>query len=92
MIYIKYNFILELGRRLCLVEPRSKQMLLQLRMQLEKDRHTSIRRTTIVSVGKKIWSHLALIVPCLVNKFNINQQDPEITMLINAQKTSLITK
>ncbi|KAL6120372.1 hypothetical protein NUSPORA_02906 [Nucleospora cyclopteri] len=53
----------EMGRGLCSVEHRSEQMLLQLRMQLEKDRHTSIRRATILSVGKKIWTHLALIVP-----------------------------
>ncbi|KAL6120273.1 hypothetical protein NUSPORA_03026 [Nucleospora cyclopteri] len=55
----------EMGRGLCSVEHRSEQMLLQLRMQLEKDRHTSIRRATILSVGKKIWTHLALVVPYL---------------------------
>ncbi|KAL6120310.1 hypothetical protein NUSPORA_02974 [Nucleospora cyclopteri] len=53
----------EMVRGLCSVEHRSEQMLLQLRMQLEKDRHTSIRRATILSVGKKVWTHLALIVP-----------------------------
>ncbi|KAL6120599.1 hypothetical protein NUSPORA_02645 [Nucleospora cyclopteri] len=67
----------------------SEQMLLQLRMQLEKNRHTSIIRAAILSVGKKIWTHLALIVPYLSNKYNINQQDLEITKLINAQKTNL---
>ncbi|KAL6122251.1 hypothetical protein NUSPORA_00718 [Nucleospora cyclopteri] len=82
----------EMGRGLCLVEHRSEQMLLQLRMQLEKDRHASRRRETINTVGKKIWTHLALIVPYLSNKYNINQQDLEITKLINAQKTNLYNK
>ncbi|KAL6120331.1 hypothetical protein NUSPORA_02953 [Nucleospora cyclopteri] len=61
-------------------------------MQLEKNRHTLIIRATILSVGKKIWTHLALIVPYLSNKYNINQQDLEITKLINAQKTNLYNK
>ncbi|KAL6120419.1 hypothetical protein NUSPORA_02857 [Nucleospora cyclopteri] len=81
-----------MGRGLCSVEHKSEQMLLQLRMQLEKDRHTSIRRTTILSVAKKIWTHLALIVPYLSNKYNIYQKDLEITKLINAQKTNLYNK
>ncbi|KAL6120415.1 hypothetical protein NUSPORA_02860 [Nucleospora cyclopteri] len=81
-----------MGKGLCSLEHRSEQMLLQLKMQLEKDRHTSIRRATILSVGKKIWTHLALIVPYLSNKYNINQQNLEITKLINARKTNLYNK
>ncbi|KAL6120352.1 hypothetical protein NUSPORA_02930 [Nucleospora cyclopteri] len=61
-------------------------------MQLEKNRHTLIIRATILSVGKKIWSYLTLIVPYLSNKYNINQQDLEIIKLINAQKTNLNNK
>ncbi|KAL6121910.1 hypothetical protein NUSPORA_01121 [Nucleospora cyclopteri] len=82
----------EMSRGLCSVEHRSEQMLLQLRMQLEKDRHTSIRRATILCVGKKIWTNLTLIVLYLSSKYNINQQDLEITKLINIQKTNLYNK
>ncbi|KAL6121735.1 hypothetical protein NUSPORA_01322 [Nucleospora cyclopteri] len=67
-------------------------MLLQLRMQLEKDRHSLIRRATIFSVGKKIWTHLTLIVPYLLNNYNMNQQDLEFTKLKNAQKTNVYNK
>ncbi|KAL6122426.1 hypothetical protein NUSPORA_00560 [Nucleospora cyclopteri] len=81
-----------MGRGLCSVEHRSEQMLLQLRMQLKKVQNTLIRRVTILSVGKKIWTCLALIVPYLSNSYNINQQDLEITKLINAQKTNLYNK
>ncbi|KAL6121944.1 hypothetical protein NUSPORA_01052 [Nucleospora cyclopteri] len=61
----------EMSRRLCSVEQRTKQMLLQLKTQFEKDRHRSIRRATILSVEKKKSSHLALIIPYLSNKYNI---------------------
>ncbi|KAL6120569.1 hypothetical protein NUSPORA_02680 [Nucleospora cyclopteri] len=82
----------EMGRGLCSVEHKSEQMLLQLRMQLEKDRHTSIKRKTILSVGKKIWTHLALIVPYLSNKYNIGHLEIELPILLDAQKTNLYEK
>ncbi|KAL6120421.1 hypothetical protein NUSPORA_02855 [Nucleospora cyclopteri] len=81
-----------MGKRLYSIKHRSEQMLHQLRMQLEKDRHSLIRRATILTVGNKIWTHLTLIVPYLLNNYNMNQQNLEFTKLINAQKTNLYNK
>ncbi|KAL6121045.1 hypothetical protein NUSPORA_02099 [Nucleospora cyclopteri] len=67
-------------------------MLLQLKTQFEKDRHRSIRRTTILSVKKNKSSHLAFIFPYLSNKYNIGHLEIELSILMDAQKKYLYNK